>query len=53
MFRERRALKVAVADYYLPLCVFIKGVDKMLELENNLKELQNLKFKIESLGESL
>lgn len=40
-----------MADYYLPLCVFIKGVDKMLELEDNLKELQNLKSKIESLGE--
>lgn len=42
-----------MADYYLPLCVFIKGVGKMLELEDNLKELQSLKSKIESLGESL
>ena len=44
---------LAVADSYLPLCVFIKGVGKMLELEDNLKELQSLKSKIESLGESL
>ena len=42
-----------MADYYMPLCDFIKGVDKMLELEDNLKELQSLKSKIESLGESL
>lgn len=42
-----------MADYYLPLYVFIKGVDKMIELEDNLKELQSLKSKIESLGESL
>lgn len=45
---------IMVAKYFnISNSIKKKGSDKMLELEENQKELELLKTKLESLGESL
>ena len=37
----------------LPLILLMRGSDKMLELEENIRLLEELKTKLQNLGESL